>query len=105
MFEQEMYFATLFDVAITSCIPCIPINLYSYSTRRWPRISGGTDRCPHCHYIAALAGLFYYPIFKSATKTAEFPDGVKKSIWLRYKYEGRINYLNSSEINVTEIIN
>lgn len=94
-----MYFATLFDVAITSCIPCIPINLYSYSTRRWPRISGGTDRCPHCHYIAALAGLLYYPIFKSATKTAEFPDGVKKSIWLRHKYEGRINYLKSSEIN------
>lgn len=77
---------------MTSRIPCIPINLYSYSTRRWPRISGGTDRCPHCHHIAAPAGFLHYPIFKSTTKIAEFTDGVKKSIWFRHKYEGKANY-------------
>lgn len=86
-----MYFASLFDVAMTSRILCIPINLYSYSTRRWTGISGGTYRCSHRYYIAALAGLLHYPIFKSSTKTAEFPDGVKKSIWFRHKYEGKTN--------------
>lgn len=76
---------------------CIPINLYSYSTRRWPRISGGIDRCPHCHHIATLAGLLHYPIFKSTTKTAEFTDSVKKSIWFRYKYEGRANIIQDPQ--------
>jgi len=78
-----------FDVAVMSRIPCIPINLYSYSTRRWSRISGGIDRCPHCYYIASPAGLLHYSIFKSTTKTAEFPNSVEKSIWLCHKYEGK----------------
>lgn len=77
------------------------IKSYSYSIRRWSRIFGGTDRCPHSHYIVALIGLLYYPISKSTTKTAEFADSTEKSIWLRHKYEGKTNYarLISQETN------
>lgn len=88
---KKNYLAMLFNVAVTSRISCIPINLHSYSTRRWPRISGGTDRCSNCNYTAAPVSLLHYPIFKSTTKAAELPDGVKKSIWFRHKYEGKAN--------------
>jgi len=82
----------LYYIQFNNDVPRIPINSYSYSTRRWSRIFGGTDRCSHCHYIVAVIGLLHYPVSKSTTKTAEFSDSIEESIWLRHKYEGKTNY-------------
>lgn len=74
-----------------------PINLFSYSTGRWSRIPGGTDRCPYCHYTIASVGILYHFISEPATKATKLSNSAKKSIWLRHKYEGKkkicINFL------------
>lgn len=101
MYGKQNFFAVLFD-SMKLYIPRISINSYSYSIRRWSRIFGGTDRCPHCHYIVALISLLHYPISKSTTEATELTDSIEKSIWLRYKYEGKTNYarLISRETNM-----
>lgn len=93
--ERNLHFVAISHWRFNNAIEYVSVfffffvNLCSYSARRGPGISGGIDRRPHRHHIAAVIGLLYYPVSQSTTEAAEFTDSVEKSIWLRYKYEGK----------------